>query len=231
MIIIFAHVSVPYVRPHFSKYRKTIETLCKNNDHYWWDCGFDTLVINISFINLLFNYYCTPCRSRSPAPRKRQRSISNSPKRKGKASKERRHSRSPPIRRRSRSNDRRRRDRSKSMERRSRERSMSPVIKKKHEHKKDNKRKETKSSDREAKLREMMENAKWREQQRTKNVKHYKKMDEIAEEKAREDHDPSFIRKQLAKAASTGTVEKRIQANKYNIQRGSNSMDSNFARR
>ena len=78
----------------------------------------------------------------------------------------------------------------------------------------------------------MMENAKWREDQRTKNVKHFRKMDEEEEKKHIEGtHDPDFIRNQLVKAASSGTVEKRIQSNKHNIQRGVNDMDKNFARR
>ena len=81
-------------------------------------------------------------------------------------------------------------------------------------------------------LKEMMENAKWREDQRTKNVKHFRKMDEEEEKKHIEGtHDPDFIRNQLVTAASSGTVEKRIQSNKHNIQRGVNDMDKNFARR
>jgi hypothetical protein len=44
-------------------------------------------------------------------------------------------------------------------------------------------------------------------------------------------HDPEFIRRQLLKAADVGTVEKRIQANRANIQRGSINMDKNFAKR
>ena len=50
-----------------------------------------------------------------------------------------------------------------------------------------------------------------------------------AEERA--DKDPDFIRKQLDKAAASGSVEKRIQANRHHIQRGAFTMDSNFARR
>lgn len=76
-----------------------------------------------------------------------------------------------------------------------------------------------------------MENAQWRETQRTKNVKHYKSMDEKEESELRDNHDPDFIRKQLERAAASGSVEKRIQANKHHIQRGSQDMDKNFAKR
>ena len=81
------------------------------------------------------------------------------------------------------------------------------------------------------KLREMMENANWREEQRAEKVsKHRRK--EGDEEKARmHKYDPSFITKELAKAADSGSVEKRIQANRHNIQRGTSSMTENFARR
>ena len=100
----------------------------------------------------------------------------------------------------------------------------------------------------------MMSNADWRETQRTKNVKHYREMEEkqvsilafslcfyglitrmisgqLQEKDERADKDPDFIRKQLERAAASGSVEKRIQANRHNIQRGAFSMDSNFARR
>ena len=78
----------------------------------------------------------------------------------------------------------------------------------------------------------MMENAKWREDQRTKNVKHYRKQEEEEEKKhLGGTHDPDFIRNQLVKAASSGSVEKRIQANKHNIQRGVADMDKHFAKR
>ena len=77
----------------------------------------------------------------------------------------------------------------------------------------------------------MMENAAWREDQRTKNVNRYKAMDEKEESDLKDNHDPDFIRKQLERAAASGSVEKRIQANKHHIQRGSQAMDSNFAKR
>lgn len=77
----------------------------------------------------------------------------------------------------------------------------------------------------------MMGNAKWREEQRGKNVKHYRNLDEKEEKEQIDNHDPEFIRKQLSKAAESGTVEGRIKANRYNIQRGKSAMDSNFARR
>lgn len=78
----------------------------------------------------------------------------------------------------------------------------------------------------------MMDNAKWRDDQRKKNVSHYRKKDEEEEQKfANSVHDPDFITKQLVKASTSGTVEKRIQANRHNIQRGSGAMDQHFAKR
>ena len=119
------------------------------------------------------------------------------------------------------------------MPRRRKSRSRSRDRKPNRGHHREETKRPNKSSDadRQKKLQEMMENAKWREEQRTKNVKHYKAMDEKEERERVEKHDPDFIRKQLERAAATGSVEKRIQANKHNIQRGHSSMDSNFARR
>ena len=89
----------------------------------------------------------------------------------------------------------------------------------------------TDESDRAKKLKEMMQNADWREEQRSNKVKKHREK-ESEEEAARiSKHDPSFIRKELAKAADSGTVEKRIQSNRHNIQRGVSSMNENFARR
>lgn len=78
----------------------------------------------------------------------------------------------------------------------------------------------------------MMSNADWRDEQRTKNVTRYRESEKKEEEShyAR-DHDPEFVTKQLMKAADAGSVEKRIQSNKYNIQRSGMAMDKNFARR
>ena len=79
-----------------------------------------------------------------------------------------------------------------------------------------------------------MDNASWRETQRSANVqKHREEVKKEEEELANrgQKSDQSFVRNQLLKAADAGTVEKRIQANKHNIQRGHSSMTENFARR
>ena len=82
------------------------------------------------------------------------------------------------------------------------------------------------------KLREMMSNADWRVEQRSKNVQKYREEDKNEEnEHFSRDHDPEFVRKQLIRAVDTGSLEKRIQANKHNIQRSGMSMDKNFARK
>lgn len=82
-------------------------------------------------------------------------------------------------------------------------------------------------------LREMMDNAKWRDEQRSANVRRYQAEEELEEARARPDGRgaASFIRNELSKAAAASTVERRVQSNKYNIQRTSGSMDENFARR
>ena len=77
-----------------------------------------------------------------------------------------------------------------------------------------------------------MSNASWRDEQRTKNVQKYREQDKKEEDAHfSRDHDAEFVRKQLMKAATSGSVEKRIQSNKYNIQRSGMSMDKNFARK
>jgi hypothetical protein len=77
----------------------------------------------------------------------------------------------------------------------------------------------------------MMSNADWRDEQRTKNVSRYREEEQKDEEVHLKDHDPDFVRRQLIKLSNTGSVEKRIQANKHNIQRSGMAMDKNFARR
>lgn len=77
-----------------------------------------------------------------------------------------------------------------------------------------------------------MSNADWRDEQRTKNVHRYREENKKEEEDHySRDHDPEFVRQQLMKAAESGSVEKRIKANRHNIQRGGMSMDKNFARK
>ena len=77
-----------------------------------------------------------------------------------------------------------------------------------------------------------MSNADWREEERSKKVKKYREIDRKEEElHYSREHDPEFVRKQLLKAADVGSVEKRIQSNRHNIQRSGMSMDKNFVRR
>jgi len=77
-----------------------------------------------------------------------------------------------------------------------------------------------------------MSNADWRDEQRSKRVEKYREED-LKEEESHfsRDHDPEFVRKQLIKAANSGSVEKRIQSNRHNIQRSGMTMDNNFAKR
>ena len=87
-------------------------------------------------------------------------------------------------------------------------------------------------------MREMMDNAKWRDEKRETKVKKYREETEReeAEYKSRgaEGHQggEAFVRNTLLKAAAdASSVEKRIQANKHNIQRGHAAMSENFVKR
>jgi len=86
-------------------------------------------------------------------------------------------------------------------------------------------------SEKQAKLAEMMANATWRDQQRTSRVQSYREGMEKEEAEASKEHDKNFINRELKRAQENLTVEGRITANKYKIQRGHGDMDKNFARR
>jgi len=86
-------------------------------------------------------------------------------------------------------------------------------------------------SEKQAKLAEMMANATWRDQQRTSRVQTYREGVEKEEAEASKEHDKNFINRELKRAQENLTVEGRITANKYKIQRGHGDMDKNFARR
>merc|ERR1712013_132925 len=86
-------------------------------------------------------------------------------------------------------------------------------------------------SEKQAKLAEMMANATWRDQQRTSRVQNYREGLEKEEAEHSKEHDKNFINRELKRAQENLTVEGRITANKYKIQRGHGDMDKNFARR
>merc|ERR1712179_582495 len=86
-------------------------------------------------------------------------------------------------------------------------------------------------SEKQAKLAEMMANATWRDQQRTSRVQSYREGMEKEEAEASKEHDKNFINRELKRAQENLTVEGRITANKYKIQRGHGDMNKNFARR
>lgn len=85
----------------------------------------------------------------------------------------------------------------------------------------------------EKRRREMMQHAVVRDNERKVKVDKYRK--EVEEEagqlNANRPKEAEFVKKQLAIVTSNTTVEARIKANVFNIQRSVNSMDSNFARR
>jgi len=86
-------------------------------------------------------------------------------------------------------------------------------------------------AEKKAKLAEMVSNAAWRDDQRTMRVKKYREGQEKEELESRKDHDTNFINREMKRAQDNLTVESRITANKYNLQRGHGDMDKNFARR
>ncbi|QQP36336.1 Uncharacterized protein FKW44_021402 [Caligus rogercresseyi] len=77
----------------------------------------------------------------------------------------------------------------------------------------------------------MMENASWRDDRRKQNVQRSKENDKKADKDYDEHFNPDFIRKQLSKAAESGSVAKRLNANRHHVQKGAHIMDSNFARK
>ena len=87
------------------------------------------------------------------------------------------------------------------------------------------------AEEKEARLAEMMNNAAWRDDQRTARVTKHREEVGREEEEAQREHDKEFLTRELQRAQSNLTVEGRITANKYKIQRGHGDMDKNFARR
>ncbi|XP_046648805.1 pre-mRNA-splicing factor CWC25 homolog [Daphnia pulicaria] len=85
----------------------------------------------------------------------------------------------------------------------------------------------------EKRRREMMQHAVVREQERKVKVDKYRKEveDEAGQLNSDRPKEAAFVKKQLATVTANTTVEARIKANVFNIQRSVNSMDSNFARR
>ena len=92
-------------------------------------------------------------------------------------------------------------------------------------------RKAMTAEEKEARLAEMMANASWRDEQRTARVTKHREEVGREEEEAGRDHDSEFMTRELQRAQGSLTVEGRITANKYKIQRGHGVMDKNFARR
>ena len=94
------------------------------------------------------------------------------------------------------------------------------------------KKKSMTDEEKQAKLAEMMANAEWRDEQRTARVmKHRKDQEKEDEEHLEQDHDKNFMTRELARAQGSLTVEGRLTANKYKLQRGHGDMDKNFAKR
>ena len=86
-------------------------------------------------------------------------------------------------------------------------------------------------AEKQAKLAEMISTATWRDEQRTSRVNKYREGQEKEDIEASKEHDKNFINRELKRAQESLTVEGRITANKYKIQRGHGDMDKNFARR
>ncbi|KAL5281233.1 CWC25 family protein [Megaselia abdita] len=89
------------------------------------------------------------------------------------------------------------------------------------------------SEEKQRRLQEMTQNAAWRDEDRSRNVQKYRE-DYRREEEAHKsrDFDNNFVHKQVHKAFdSQNSVESRLKSHKNNIQRSSNSMNYNFARK
>ena len=94
------------------------------------------------------------------------------------------------------------------------------------------KKKALTDEEKQAKLAEMMANAGWRDEQRTARVmKHRREQEAEKEEHEGGEHDTHFMTRELARAQGSLTVEGRLTANKYKLQRGPGAMDQNFAKR
>ena len=201
-----------------------------------------------------------PRRRRSPSkspPRRKRRSPSNSPPRRRRSPsnshrrRRRSPSNSPPRRRRSPSDSppRRRRDsgstsppkkkagldlmgKSSSNGHRNDKRRDSPPSKPSSQAQIHGRKAGLTDEEKQAKLAEMMANAEWRDEQRTARVmKHRSEQAKEEEEHTGGDHDKEFMTRELQRAQSSLTVESRLTANKYKLQRGYGDMDKNFARR
>jgi len=177
--------------------------------------------------------------SGSPA-RRRDRSLGGSPPRRRRSpSRNRRHeSPKPPRRQRPRSPSysppRRRRSRSRqrmSDNIRSKEYISEPEPEHERREQAGGPKKGLSDAEKQTKLAEMMGNAAWREEQRGRRVEKHRQAVKAEEEEASKEHDQNFMRRELARAQDSLTVEGRITANKHNIQRGVGVMDKNFARR
>ena len=92
-------------------------------------------------------------------------------------------------------------------------------------------RKAMTDEEKQAKLAEMMANAEWRDEQRTARVMKHRKEQDKEEEEHLGDHDNNFMTRELQRAQGNLTVEGRLTANKYKLQRGYGDMDKNFAKR
>ncbi|XP_065568167.1 pre-mRNA-splicing factor CWC25 homolog [Artemia franciscana] len=87
------------------------------------------------------------------------------------------------------------------------------------------------AEERERRLKEMERDAKQRDIERMNNVAKYREDAAKDDAEAVKEKDPEFLRRELTKAASIGSVESRIKANVANIQRSKTAMEKNFARR
>ena len=96
------------------------------------------------------------------------------------------------------------------------------------------KKKALTDEEKQRKLAEMMANASWRDEQRTARVMAHRRdqaREEAEHQGAGVEHDNNFMTRELARAQGSLTVEGRLTANKYKLQRGHGDMDKNFAKR
>jgi len=101
-----------------------------------------------------------------------------------------------------------------------------------HRHHHHHKKQSLTDEERERRLREMQDNAKWREDQRSSNIKQYKRDDDREESAtAKGSHDDAkHIFNSMLKSAYSST-EDRIKRNMNKVQRSDGAYDQSFARK
>ncbi|VDP10676.1 unnamed protein product [Soboliphyme baturini] len=96
------------------------------------------------------------------------------------------------------------------------------------------KRKKLSAAEIEQRRKEMLDNARWRQEERARNLSRCSAMEEkldLANTGPTAARAPGFIQKLVQKGSEDGSLEKRIKSKVQTIQRSSNVMETNFAKK